>query len=78
MTHQAFAGTMRAPLDHMGQRNLPDRLTAHLAAAHSTRCEARARLIDCRAAGVLYRFRRSSSHQTQIPIPGITSERRSR
>jgi pimeloyl-ACP methyl ester carboxylesterase len=28
MTHRAFAGTMRAPLDYMGQRNLPDRLTA--------------------------------------------------
>jgi len=28
MTHRAFAGTMRAPLDYMGQRNLPDRLTS--------------------------------------------------
>jgi pimeloyl-ACP methyl ester carboxylesterase len=28
MTHRAFAGTMRAPLDYMGQRNLPDRLIA--------------------------------------------------
>ena len=31
-----------------------------------------------RAAGVLYWFRRSSSHQTQIPISEITLERRSR
>ncbi len=28
MTYRAFAGTMQAPLDYMGQRNLPDRLTA--------------------------------------------------
>jgi hypothetical protein len=35
-------------------------------------------LTDARAAGVLYWFRRSSSHQTQIPISEITLERRSR
>jgi pimeloyl-ACP methyl ester carboxylesterase len=28
MTYRAFAGTMQAPLDYMGQRSLPDRLTA--------------------------------------------------
>ena len=44
----------------------------------SPRCEARARLTDSRAAGVLYWFRRSSSHQTQIPISEITLDRRSR
>jgi predicted RNA polymerase sigma factor len=36
------------------------------------------RLTDSRAAGVLYWFRRSSCHQTQIPISEITLERRSR
>jgi hypothetical protein len=40
--------------------------------------EARARLTDSGAAGVLYWFRRSSSYQTQIPISGITLDRRSR
>ena len=44
----------------------------------SRRCEAGARLTDSRAAGVLYWFRRSSSHQTRIPISEITLERRSR
>jgi hypothetical protein len=44
----------------------------------SPRCEARARLTDSTAAGVLYWFRRSSSHQTQIPISEITLERSSR
>jgi pimeloyl-ACP methyl ester carboxylesterase len=28
MTYRAFAGAMRAPLDYLGQRSLPDRLTA--------------------------------------------------
>jgi pimeloyl-ACP methyl ester carboxylesterase len=28
MTHRAFAGAMRAPLNYLGQRSLPDRLTA--------------------------------------------------
>lgn len=27
MTHRSFAGAMRAPLDYLGQRSLPDRLT---------------------------------------------------
>jgi hypothetical protein len=48
------------------------------ASVSSPRCEARARLTDSRAAGVLYWFRCSSSHQTQIPISEITLERRSR
>ena len=48
------------------------------ASVPSPRREARARLTDSRAAGVLYWFRRSSSHQTQIPISEITLERRSR
>jgi hypothetical protein len=48
------------------------------ASVSSPRCEARARLTDSRAAGVLYWFRRSSSHQTQIPLSEITLERRSR
>lgn len=28
MTHRAFTGAMRAPLDYLGHRSLPDRLTA--------------------------------------------------
>ncbi len=28
MTHRAFTGAMRAPLNYLGQRSLPDRLTA--------------------------------------------------
>jgi pimeloyl-ACP methyl ester carboxylesterase len=28
MTHRAFVGAMRAPLNYLGQRSLPDRLTA--------------------------------------------------
>ena len=27
ITHQAFVGAMRAPLNYLGQRSLPDRLT---------------------------------------------------
>ena len=48
------------------------------ASVPSPRREAGARLTYSRAAGVLYWFRRSSSHQTQIPISEITLERRSR
>jgi pimeloyl-ACP methyl ester carboxylesterase len=28
VTHRDFVGSMRAPLDYLGQRSLPDRLTA--------------------------------------------------
>ena len=28
MTHRAFVGAMRAPLDYLGQRSLPDRLAS--------------------------------------------------
>jgi pimeloyl-ACP methyl ester carboxylesterase len=28
MTYRAFAGTLRAPVDYLGQRSLPDRLAA--------------------------------------------------
>jgi pimeloyl-ACP methyl ester carboxylesterase len=28
MTHRAFAGAMRAPLNYLGHRSLPDRLSA--------------------------------------------------
>lgn len=28
MTHRAFVGTVRAPLTYLGERSLPDRLTA--------------------------------------------------
>jgi len=56
----------------------PHRGRTAAASVSSPGYEAQARLTDSRAADVLYWFRHSSSHQTQIPTSGITLERTSR